>query len=365
MERFTNNSYQNLTNITLELDSGEHSLDSNLSVFNIPSFALKSGIAATVICSHPGVTLLLHSIEDVLISETTFVGCEKIVISFVDQFRFENSSFQSSPNGSLVLNYAMNATVTGSSFTKVSQRQCDRAAITVSNSSVLVQYCTFSESEATIHSTHSAIEIDSCTFVNNSLMGCDQKFRITGIIKAINGPRTNKKVIITNSDFVDNRKVTDNYDRYVTVIFIDGSTLVQNNTFIDNKLRVFDQLLFINTEYNEIIIDHNYVYNNDAAIYIDSSNTSITISNNNFTNNYVTAVVMYIEDATVTVNDSYFFGNTDTYGRQENGAITIKHDQLLCSLNVSVIIARCTFAHNYPPEFEHELFRGSSEGVYD
>ena len=113
VERFTKNNYENLTNITLELDSGEHSLDSNLSVFNILSFALKSGTAATVICSKPGVRLQVTSIEDILISGLTFVGCEEIEISFVDHFRFENSSFQSSPNGSMILNHTLNATITG------------------------------------------------------------------------------------------------------------------------------------------------------------------------------------------------------------------------------------------------------------
>ena len=94
VRRFTDDSYQNLSNITLELDSGEHSLDSTLSIFNITAFEVSSDTAATtVICSKPGVGLQLHSIEDVVISGTTFVGCKEIEISFVDQFRFENPVF--------------------------------------------------------------------------------------------------------------------------------------------------------------------------------------------------------------------------------------------------------------------------------
>ena len=125
--RFINNSYQNLTNITLELDSGEHSFNSTLSIFNVTSFTMKSDAAATVICSQPSVRLQLHYIEDIIINRTTFVGCEEIKVSFVDQFRFENSSYQSSPNGSLTLNYTMNATIIGSSFLEMPQRHCDKA----------------------------------------------------------------------------------------------------------------------------------------------------------------------------------------------------------------------------------------------
>ena len=119
VERFTNDNYHSLANITLELDSGEHSVDSTLSIFNITLFTMSSDAAATtIICSQPGVRLQLHSIQEVVISGT---GCKEIEISFVNQFRFENSSFQYSPNGSLILNHAANATVTGSSFLKVMQ----------------------------------------------------------------------------------------------------------------------------------------------------------------------------------------------------------------------------------------------------
>ena len=105
VERFTNDSYQNLTNITLELDSGEHNLNSTLSVFNVTLFTMRSDTAATIIFSQPSVRLQLCFIEDVIISGITFIGCKEIEIAFVDQFRFENSSFESSPNGSLILNH--------------------------------------------------------------------------------------------------------------------------------------------------------------------------------------------------------------------------------------------------------------------
>ena len=351
MERLTNNSYQNLTNITLELDSGKHSLDSILSIFNITAFTMSSGTAAAiVICSQPGsVRLQVTSIEDVLISGITFVGCKEIDISFVNQFRFETSSFQSSPkfNGSLILNHTMNATITGSSFTELSQRQCNRAAMTINNSSVLVQYCTFSNSDSAIYSTHSTLAIDSCSFVNNFVMDCNQEhYRFTAMIMIISLPQI--RITITNSDFIDNSVGTSPYAG-IPCIHIDGSTsLVQNNTFVNNK--DFDNLLIIFTEYNEIIIDHNYVYNNkiySAVTYIDSSNVSITISNNNFTHNFATILLLHVSDSTVAINDSYFYGNLGTPW-YVSGAVAIgpsRYNHLGCTSNVSVMIARCTFFH--------------------
>ena len=279
----------------------------------------------------------------------------------MDQFRFENSSYQSSPNGSLTLNYTMNATIIGSSFHEMTQRHCDKAAMTINNSSVLVQYCTFSNSEAAIYSTLSDITIDGCAFVKNSLLGCDQKYYGTGnMITALNGPQTSRSVIVTNSDFIDNRKVPDDID--VTFVFIDGSITAQSNNFVHNIK--FEELLYINTEYNHIHLDHNNICHNEiypAIVYIDGSNISITISHNNFTDNAGPAVMMHVRDGMVIISDTNFSGNRDTYNNG-NGAVSIgppSYNPEECSLNVSVTIDGCTFVGNYPPRFEREHFLGA------
>ena len=363
--RLKNGSYQNLTNTTLELDWGEHSLNSTLSIFNIPFFMMSSGKSARIICSQPGVRLQVHYIEDVVISGISFIGCEEIEVSFVDRFRFENSSFQSSPNGSLTLNHTMNATITGSSFLEMTQGHCDKAAMTINNSSVLVQYCTFLHSEACIYSTLSDIAIDGCTFMNNSLMGCGQEFYSTPMITALNGPRTSRSVTVTNSNFIDNRKLSDSVYKYTAAfMFIDGSILAQNNNFVNNA--EFEELLCINTNYNQIIMDHNNISKNEiypAIVYIDGSNISITISHNNFRDNTGPAVMIHARDGTVTINDTNFSGNRDAYN-YGNGAVSIgptMSGSAHCSLNVSVTIAGCTFIHNYPPRFEleREHFQGA------
>ena len=367
---FNNNTYQD-SNITLELDSGEHILNSTLSVFNVTSFTMRSDAAATIICSQPSVRLQLHYIEDVIIRRTTFVGCDEIEISFVDQFRFKNSSYQSSPNGSLTLNYIMNATIIRSSFHEMTQRHCDKAAMTINHSLVLVQYCTFSNSEASIYSSLSAITIDSCTFVNNSLVGCDQIGDRTAIVTVVNGPQPqiSEIVTVTNCDFVDNHifHEWDSYTYKEVLLIYGGSMPVVNNSFVNNT--GFDQLLHMNIEYGEIIMDKNNIYNNEvhtAAVDVFATNTiSITISHNNFIDNTATALMLGVNNGTVTVSDSNFYGNAYKYNDQ-NGAISLgpsvcsKHFGWKCITNsTSIVIVNCTFLKNYSPPSRHTITTGA------
>ena len=354
--RFINNSYQNITTITLELGSGEHSLNSTLSVLNVTSFTMRSD-AATITCSHPGVRLQLHYIEDVVIRRITFVGHVEIKISFVEQFRFENSSFQSSPNGSLILNHTMNATIIGSSFLEVTQSDCHKAAMTINKSSVLIQYCIFSKSQAVIYSTLSALTIDSCTFVNNSLIGCDEiiLYDRTAVITTVNGPQTSETVTVSNCDFIDNRRVPVEDDSYGTnsVVFTDGSALILNNSFVNNT--GFQELLHMETdgEYSQIVMVNNDILDNeiyDTAIHVAATDISITISHNNFTFNTASAVLLYVNNSTVTISDTIFFGNSKVFAE---GAVTIGTDVCYSehdcreSLNVSVKIMQCIFISNY------------------
>ena len=361
VERFTNDSYQNLANITLELDSGEHILNSTLSIFNITSFALKSDTVATIICSQPGVRLLLHSVEDIIISGVTFVGCKEIEIVFVDQFRFENSSFQSSPNGSLILNHTLNATVIGSSFLELTQSDCLKAAMTINKSSVLIQFCIFSNSQAGIYSTHSAITIDSCTFVNNSLLTSEVLYDKSAIVTVINWPLTSETVTVTNSCFTDNYKIPDDYyDLYTTksvvIIDHDGPMLVLNNSFVNNT--GIHELLETSTTSSQIIMDHNNFYDNeiiDTAVRVYAVNASITITHNNFTDNNATAVVLDTTDGMVTITDSTFSRNRPGQRSLRGyGAVAIEcgyHCRLddYSPLNVSIRIIQCLFISNYFP----------------
>ena len=362
VERFSNDSYQNLASITLELDSGEHSLNSTLTFFNITSFVLKSGTAtaATIICSQPGVRLQLHSIEDVVISETTFVGCEEIEIVLVDQFRFENSSFRSSPNGSLVLNHTSNATIIESNFLELTQSHCLKAAMTINNSSILIQFCNFSSSETSIYSTNTTITIDSCTFVNNTLNGCDDAIPLytLAMVSIVNGPLKSETVTITNSDFIDSQNsYYHSFTTTMSIVFIsesdhDGSVLVLNNSFVSNI--GFLQLLQTASSSSQIIMDHNDFCDNEitstAAIDVYAVNISITITHSNFIDNTATAVHLHINDGIVIISESTFSGNGHDPLNQ-NGAVAIEcgdycefYDYL--PLNISVRIIQCTFISN-------------------
>lgn len=189
----------------------------------------------------------------------------------------------------------MNTTVTGSSFVEVTQSECLRAAMIISNFSVLIQFCIFSNSQVGIYSTHSAITIDSCTFVNNSLVGCtcditpEDLYDTLAMVTVVNGPLTSETVAVTNSDFIDSYRTPDNYyDHYITksVVLIesvhDGSVLVLNNSFVNNT--EFHKLLEISSANSQIIMDHNDFCNNEIiymAVRVNAINISITITHNN------------------------------------------------------------------------------------
>lgn len=188
----------------------------------------------------------------------------------------------------------------------------------INKSSVLFQYCTFSNSEAGIYSTRSAITVNSCTFVNNSIIGCDGHYS-RAVISAVNGHghQISNSVTITNSDFIDNhyRPPTDYDDDDIidginSIVFIDDSTLILNNSVVNNS--GFNELLHMNTKYSQMVMDHNNFCNNkvyDAAVYIDATNISITVSHNNFTDNNATALLLHVSYGRVKISDSNFIRN--------------------------------------------------------
>lgn len=215
----------------------------------------------------------------------------------------------------------------------------------IDKSSVLVQYCTFSGNEASIDSTLSTITIDSCNFVNNSLTGCDPEYHRKTMITAVNGPQTSKSVTVTNCNFNDNQIL--HYEYPGTLLFIDGSTLVLNNSFTSN-IGFRNDILHVNTE---IIIDHKNVYDNEvyrAVVYVNGIHISTTISHNNFANNTATAVLLHVSDSVVTISDSDFRNYVGNF--LINRAVAIgpgEYNVYDCSLKTSVMIIGCTFVNDY------------------
>ena len=117
LQEFVTNldNFSDIDNFSLELELGEHCLDSLLSVHTISSFAMISE-AATINCTSPHAGFELSSLEKVTIEGIGFMGCRDIEMFYVSQLRFENSRLLIPDQGSLVLNSVHNITIIGSSF---------------------------------------------------------------------------------------------------------------------------------------------------------------------------------------------------------------------------------------------------------
>ena len=165
--RFISNQL-NPAKLTLELEPGEHILNSNLTMTTVVSFAIISE-AATINCTSPDFRYLyLYSLMDVLISGVTFMDCGEIGVFNAHRFRFENSSLQVIEHdypSSLVLVSIVDVVVIGSTFT---QNRHDVLHVGNGTSILHVQNCVFSHMKTLgrdIYSVNSTIVIiDSSTF---------------------------------------------------------------------------------------------------------------------------------------------------------------------------------------------------------
>ena len=202
-----NNSHS-YDSIILELDSGDHTLDSLLTISNITSLTINS-TTATVICSRKDARLKLNSIQDITIRGITFLSCGEIEVVHVNWFIFENSSLQMSQNGSFVLEHVLDGTITGSMFSQM-HSCCDRAAVlNIHESSILVQHSMFLNNvgyrSGAIHATLSTITVSSSIFENNTaLLSGFYLYGSAAAIHVLNGAQKNKTVSVVNCKFSNN-----------------------------------------------------------------------------------------------------------------------------------------------------------------
>ena len=294
------------TNVTLELEPGEHILDSNLTMTTVISFAMISE-AATINCTSPDFRYFyLYSVEDALISGITFMDCGQIGVFNTDRFRFENSSFQvityDQPY-SLVLMSVVDSAITGSTFTQ--NRYNGVLYIGNGSSIVHIQHCMFSHLKnypRAIYSVNSTIVvIDSSMFEDITSEYYDEN---NGSVIEIVSNKEN--VTLKNCDFINNTIGNGSH----ALVSIDGlgSIMVHGNRFIQNAGRV----LHISSV-NETTIDHNSFVDNTgpgAALDINAKGVPLKISGNNFTHNTNGAVYLLVSDSSVTVRDCSFSSNT-------------------------------------------------------
>lgn len=334
--RFNNMSYD-VANITLKLEPGEHSLDAILSTSDIKLFSfVMTSKMATINCSQQDAGMDLDSVSIVYIEGVNFVDCGDLIISSADNFRFENSTIQTSLQGSLILDYISNATIVGSTFLG---SENNIGTLHINRSSVNVQHCIFCNlTTRAIYSTNTTITVDSSRFDSNSFI---HKGR-GAVIEAISFPGTTGTLTITDSNFINNKVG----NGALGSIFVDRhvSMTVRGNNFVENIGRV---LHIYNTSL--VVIDKNcFAYNAGpgAAVFINSSTSeSLRIYWSNFTNNNDGAVKVVIASSPVSLYDCNFINNTASSG-EGGAAMAVYELDSDIDKSMNFWIENCTFVSN-------------------
>ena len=311
-----------LGSITLELNPGNHSLDSQLSVLSVDSFVMRANISATVTCSQQG--FYFYQLQLVHVTGITFVGCR------------------------MNLQYVINATFERNLFVNRT-RCCDSGAAIYAyySASILVRLCVVSNNNVfngAIYGYQSNFIIEQTTFINNYYQRCCSITNGGAIYTAGSG-----SLDILSSNFINNSASA--YSGHGGAIYFDGSNItVTNSTFISNTAsaggggaiysaghytivslvnNTFSQnkaaycgVLDINEFYhrNVNITGNTFMYNratgltsgNNGGGVICIRNASMTISGNNFSHNSAIgdAGVIRVDESDVVIEKSIFNNNT-------------------------------------------------------
>ena len=261
LEQYANFDYNDTLDLRLNqlnFTSGEHHLDSLLSVSNSAKFMMISE-GATITCSSENATILLKSFKTVIVSGLEFVGCGRIDISYIDQFILVDSSIQASQ---LALYHIANATIFNSTFL-CTQEGCDQPGVHVGltieeSSKSMIQDCMFSGlMRQALYASQSTVFIVNSTFSRNN--------EAIGIVS------------------IDNCDLWVLYSRFVDNIGIAMYTRTGWD-FKDYHQIVMEQNVFTNNHYSYHTVK-DFWSSPFVAIELAIVNTTVSICNCSFTNN--------------------------------------------------------------------------------
>ena len=274
----------NSQNTTLNFYSGNHFLDSQLSISYINSFAMRATKTATIFCSQPysGYMFAFQGVHTVQIRGITFNGC------------------------SVSLDDIENAAIVKSSFVnKTGYTCCNREAVlgaqsSQAGSSVLIKQCVFSDNiggNGAVYDFTSNLTVDQCTFINNYAAYYEGGaiYKSSGHISILNSHFSHNKGIkdggavsilahqatIANCYFSDN--VADG--KGGAVVAFAGPVVITNCYFTDNTARSNSShggALYAYGSNAGVIITDSYfsdnvagpISGNGGAVYIEGAGSS-------------------------------------------------------------------------------------------
>ena len=293
------------SNITLDLHSGNHHLDSLFSVANINSFTMRANATATVNCSQQ---LQIYSyewftfdrIQQFYVSGVTFIGCR------------------------MTLRSVTNATFVRTSLVNRITRCCYYGAVLYisSTSQLLIKQCNITNNKGYNGAIYmvgglSSLKVVRSIFANNSYPYPLSHVYSGGAIFVRNG----KKMNIIDSTFMNNQATGG--EKGGAVYWDGGNITIINTTFINNTA-----------------IDAG-----GGALHSVRRYTNITLVNNTFS--YNTAIYCGVIDIDEFFhNDINFTGNTFTYNRAVGLVAGNNGGGVICIRNASISLVDNNFSHN-------------------
>lgn len=299
-------------NVTLELQPGNHYLNSRVSVSNILSYTFK-GTNATVYCNWSKIDTISDMYffrgYSLYIEGITFSHCNRIHSNSVERFVFKNSGMN---GGQVRVNRAI-TTISKSSFSGNRQGVVNRGFDLLDLSrceEALIQQCMFYNSEESgIHGYElQRFTVRESTFKNNSGSGITTQFSTT---------------TISSSSFTDNKA------GHGGAIFLDGGNIrVIDSVFINNTARRGGGAIFSRRERARIVI-YNTTFNNNSALFCGVLDVNGRTSN----------------------HEINFTGSTFLYNRAAGEGDDYNGGGVLCVKNALLVIEKSNFSHNMATKY--------------
>ena len=313
------------SNITFELQPGNHRLDSQISIQNMNSFIMRANASATVTCNQQlQQTFYFNRVQQVHVSGISFSGC-RMELQYLTNVTFERSSFVDGTSYRCC--YSGRALYVW--YSSVLIRQCIvsnnrvyRGAIYGSQSNFVIEQTTFRMNHnrytccadvhngAAINCQSGNLDIVNSTFSSNSVFD-------SGLGAAIY--TSSAVVTITGTHFNDNRA-----GRNGGAVYFGGSGIsITNSTFINNRASG----------------------GGGGAIYSANRYTNISLINNIFSRN-TAAYCGVMEVAGFNHYDINITGNSFFYNRAVQQISGNNAGGVICIRNASVFFVANNFSRN-------------------
>lgn len=317
------------TDVTLDLQPGNHHLDSQLAASSIDSFTMSANTMASVICNQQmqGSSfkwLSLNQLQNVYISGITFIGCTMTVAR------------------------TANATIVRTSFVDRAIC-CYSGLITFSSSSAMVDQCIFTNNRgsfrAIIYASYSDVTVDHTTFTNN-YYDDDETFDSNGgAIHLSNGQLT-----ILNSNFSDNNATGIGHGG---AIYVNGGELtIAGSCFINNTAgpeNAHGGAVFFSggniTVLNSTFVGNTASNGGGGAIYSARRYTNVSLINSTFSYNSAAFCGVLDVDEFNHCNID-FTGSVFTYNKASGQVTGNDGGGVFCVRNGSISVQDSIFSHN-------------------